>query len=377
MKNFKVFPAAFLFFLIFFAGGCREDFFWMETYGTCRILNIEAESNRALVKFETDGKKLNAIYWRTKQNIEYLFDLRSEKLFINAVSEIFFREHPDFYKCLNRDVNWRMVKDCLSGEILKEFCRTAEEALYSAREIIKAEFPAFDFPADLEKAKHKISRIDFIAWHRAVDAEKNKIHALGLEYCISRESAQKLFSGINFNLDYRQIIRTWLKDKKQAVVCLGENHSEDSDKEELIRMLEELKSAGFKYLLMECILTFNQSILDDYDPESGKGKITLLKYLEESGWDYQSRNLGGKGALVYLEAIDRAKRLGYKIVGIGNRQENRIDFIRNNYWLALNVAEVLEKDAGAKIIVFSGATHVFPNYVSDSGLCVYEDEERY
>jgi hypothetical protein len=55
------------------------------------------------------------------------------------------------------------------------------------------------------------------------------------------------------------------------------------------------------------------------------------------------------------------------VVAIGNYQRDRdIEFLRNNYWMALNVAEIFRKDPEARVIVFTGPTHAFPNYIVES-----------
>ena len=201
------------------------------------------------------------------------------------------------------------------------------------------------------------------AWYRAVDLERSKIHALGLEYCINNDTAQKLLSKAEFNTNYRQIVGSWLENREQAVVCLGENHPEDADKKEAVWAIKELRPLGFNYLLLECVLVADQKILDEYQPLDNKKRRAMLRYLDEHGWGFQSLSAGGRGSELYLEVIDCAKKMGYKIIGIGNYQRDDIEFLRNNYWIGLNVVNILKKDPEAKIIVFAGATHVFPNYI--------------
>jgi hypothetical protein len=331
----------------------REEV-WIESYDKRKVICAGA------VKFEfNDGEKLSAVYWQKDSLFGYLFDLRSEKLFINVSSGIFFRRQADFYESLERDVDWQKVQDSLTPDILKKFCRAMEKAGSSG---------IFNSAAlrDLDKARKKIKQIDLEKWKRAVEREKGKIHGLGLEYCVGKKQAEKMLLLADFSRDYKRIVGEWLNGEKQAVVCLGENHSEDADKIEAIRIFNELKPLDFGYALFECVLKSRQKILDDYVSGDSASKKALIDFLKSEGWGSHSSNLGGRGVEPYFEMIDCAKRLGYRLIAIGNHQRDEIEAIRDNYWMALNVAEILEKDPNARIIAVTGATHAFPNYIPES-----------
>ena len=368
MRRFKIFSAILFFFLFLVVIACREEPFWVEDYGDRKVLCVKS-GNQAdeLIKFELneEGNLLTAVYWQKNAAFGYLIDLRTGKLFIDASSGIFFRNPSDFYESLMRDVDWQKVKDSLTKDIIEEFCQMIEKAV---SRLPQEKFLNPAFLDGLEKEKRKIRQIDLEAWYCAVDSERSKIHALGLEYCIDEDAAQKLLSKVEFNADYRQIVGSWLENRKQAVVCLGENHPEDADKEEAVWAVKELRPLGFNYLLLECISFVDQKILDEYQPFDKAKRQAMLRYLKQHGWDFQSLNAGGRGAEAYLEVIDYAKEMGYKIIGIGNHQRDNIEFVRNNYWVGLNVVDILRKDSEAKIIVFAGATHVFPNYIPMSGI---------
>ena len=373
MKKMSIFLAVSVLFSFLFAGACKEKekVFWIENYDSRKVFCVRAENAKEeLIKFEfNDGQRLSAIYWQRTADIGYLIDLRSGKLFIDASSGIFLRDQGNFYESLKRNIDIPKIKNSLTRKILQEFCRAIEKACVAVPD---KRFLNPGLMADLENIKQNLGKIDLDLWYRAVDAEQDKIHALGLEYCISAEQAKMLFSGVDFSRDYQTIVGKKLSGRKPLVVCVTDNHPEDADKLEVMRALQELKPLDFGYFLLECVLTADQKILDGYNPENPASRTALLAYLEKEGFGGQSANLGGKGAQAYLETIDRAKKLGYQAVAIGNYQRgdnyqrDDIGFLRNNYWMALNVAEIFRKDPEARVITFTGPTHAFPNYIAES-----------
>ena len=354
--------------LLVICGACREkkSSWQVESFGERKVVRLEnSGSPDSYLKFEfDDSQNLSAIYWQKNKVFSYLWDVRAGKIFIDVPSSVFFRTPSNFYESLERDIDIAKIKNSLTKEILEEFASVIENAvpLILAFKII----PEVNIVRRTEEICQLIRQVDLEPWYRAVEAEKYKIHALGLEYGLDETQAGKLLSRVDFTPTYRRIVGELLGNRKQFVVCLGENHPEDADKTEAIRLITELKPLGFNYLLVECILASDQKILDDYDPANQAKRKALLDYLDETGWANQSLNFGGQGSEPYVELIDAAKRLGLKVVAIAPPQRDEIESCRYHYDMALNVVNVLEKDPGAKIVVFAGATHAFPNLIPAS-----------
>ncbi|MDP1629347.1 MAG: hypothetical protein Q8L57_01875, partial [bacterium] len=276
MNKIRLFWTILACFSLLSATGCKEKPFWIENYGSTslttgggrQVICVETPEGQpgSLIKFELgDGKNLSAVYWQRNTAFGYLYDFRSDKLFIDVSSGIFFRKPADFYESLERDIDIQKIKNVLTREIIEEFCRAIEQVSLDDR-----------FAADLEKIKIRLRRIDLNPWYRAVEAEQDKIHALGIEYCVSKTQAEELFKRIDFNADYRQILGHFLENRRQGLIGIGENHPEDADRLEVTLLLEEAKIFKANYFFIEWVLAADQKILDNYRPDDEAAERALL-----------------------------------------------------------------------------------------------------
>lgn len=341
-------------FCLFFAVGCDEfSKMRVEDFGERKVVVLESVLSDSFLKLEfSDGRNLSAVYWRKDVDHAYLFDIFSNKLFVEANGV--FNTNPDFFRSLKRDVDWEKVKDAVTHKVVDEFCGVIDRIRGGAEKI--SGFSSATLVASLNDIKKRLRELGLNRWRAAVEAEKNKIHALGLEYCVTKEQADRMFLGIDFSASYASILKNRLTGP--LLVCLGEeSHNEDSNKKEAARLLEEAKALGFNYFLVEHVLSDDQKLLDNYQLDGEGSEKAVLEYLP--------RNLWSKS---YFKVIEKAKKLGFKLVAIGAKQRDDIEFLRGYYYLAMNAAKVFKEDPLAKAVCFTGATHVFQNYILESGV---------
>ncbi len=183
MIRFKLMSVLLLAGLLAVCGACREEKppWRVESFGERKVVCLKnGDSPDAYIKFEfNDGKNLSAVYWQRNVAFGYLWDLKTRKLFIDVSSGVFFRTPSNFYESLERDIDIAKIKNSLTPEILEGFCRQIEKAVLMAPAGL---LPEPGLAENLEKAKRGIRGIDLRTWHRAVEQEQDKIHALGLEY---------------------------------------------------------------------------------------------------------------------------------------------------------------------------------------------------
>ena len=149
------------------------------------------------------------------------------------------------------------------------------------------------------------------------------------------------------------------------VLAVGEAHTREIAKTELINSLEVLKTLGFTHLALEMLDSDMQKALDLYQT-SGKGRRGIVQQLERFGW-------GGKAANQYLEAIDQATKIGLKVVGIhrplsyaesvmnlfitGNAERIPKDLLEGDPWMVDIVQGILDENPENKVVTYTGLMH--------------------
>lgn len=102
---------------------------------------------------------------------------------------------------------------------------------------------------------------------------------------------------------------TKLWESETPVLFIGERHTLNSDKDEIIKNLPILKKLGMTHLAMEMLREEEQQIVDDY--LSGKISREIILEIFKNGWD--------KGPGIpekYMELLDAAKLNGMRILAV-------------------------------------------------------------
>lgn len=169
----------------------------------------------------------------------------------------------------------------------------------------------------------------------------------------------------------REQLREYIRKERQPVdysrmvtpttrvLALGEAHTREITKREVIDHIKQFRDLGFTHFGMEVFGTEAQPILDEYQKTGGR-KEELMEHIRKGfgGW---SPNAGE----LYLKAVDEAKRVGMRVVAIdlpmseqeqyksggmdrGHKRDDR---------MSQTVQAILNENPEHKVVTLTGSGH--------------------
>lgn len=169
----------------------------------------------------------------------------------------------------------------------------------------------------------------------------------------SRERLTQFMKTDRGLVDYKQMVAN------TRVLALGETHTREITKEEVIDHIEQFKDLGFTHFGMEVFGTDAQQALDEYQ-SNGDKKDVLIEYLKKGfgGWSPRAGEL-------YLQMVNEAKRAGMRVIGIDLPKSEQDQYPREgsdrdhkrDERMAHTVSEVLAQNPENKVVTFTGTAH--------------------
>lgn len=155
-------------------------------------------------------------------------------------------------------------------------------------------------------------------------------------------------------VDYTQMIAP-----DCPVVAIGENHGMIGHKIEMLQALGPLRQLGFTHVGMEMVNPADQSLLNQY-LATGGGRNELFSHLKKH-YGYTKEN-----PKLYMDIIDQANKLGFKIVPIDLSNVEKIPLSVydstgekiSDQHMANSVMKILDECPSYKIVTFTGTYHV-------------------
>lgn len=155
-------------------------------------------------------------------------------------------------------------------------------------------------------------------------------------------------------VDYSQMV-----SPQTRVIALGETHTREITKREVMDHLEQFRDLGFTHFAMEVFGTDVQATLNEYQV-NGTRKEKLLQYLKEHWGEYSA-----EAADLYLQAVGEAKRVGLQVVGIDLPHsekdqyplESREGSTKRDEIMAQTVRAILDENPEYKVVTFTGSFH--------------------
>lgn len=152
------------------------------------------------------------------------------------------------------------------------------------------------------------------------------------------------------------------------VLAIGENHRVAEHRQELARILPQLRQLGFTHLAMEFWGRDMQPALDEFQ-SAGTGKEKLEEY---------AQRLIGKLGEDFIGVIETAQQAGIKIIGIDITQEERKNYDINKREdddkreraMADVVRKALEENEQHKVITYTGGLHAEKSTSTMAGLLI-------
>jgi len=156
-------------------------------------------------------------------------------------------------------------------------------------------------------------------------------------------------------VDYGSIV-----DPSTQVLALGEVHTREITKQEIIDNLKRFKELGFTHLGLEAFRSDFQTELDEYQ-ETGENEEAVVEDIQNSFGKYSPNT-----TMLYLQMLDQAKQIGIKTVAINmprpmyeSNQGHGLDAgSLRDQWMAEMVQRVIEDKNERKIVTFTGQYHV-------------------
>ena len=140
--------------------------------------------------------------------------------------------------------------------------------------------------------------------------------------------------------------------KSEKILLINEGHNCPMHRAFTLSLLQNLYNEGFRYFGAEAFTNFSSGV-----------------YLEKNGNSYSPTNRTGfySNEPVFGDLIREALKIGFKLFSYEDTIKNNVvqngfyneDLSRRDYYMAVNIKSIIDKDSNAKIIIHAGFGHIY------------------